>query len=349
MSARILAALERAEPMPGVSRASLQPGSPGPLAPEAFHGIAGEVVQLIEPQTEADPAAILVQFLAAIGNLIGHGPHYRVEASEHHPKLNVLIVGDTSKSRKGTSWDRCVEPLRTVDPVWAGERIVRGLSSGEGLIHAVRDPIHRNERDRKSGDAETILIDPGVDDKRLLVQESEFASVLRVVGRQGNTLSPVIRDAWDQGALSTLTRNTPLRATRSHISIIGHITAEELVRELTATDVANGLMNRFLFVFARRSKMLPFGGTPIDWSGIVERLRTVRAKVATVQEVRMSEAARRDWIEAYPILSAGLPGLLGAATGRAEAQVIRLALVWIGVEEGPCLRGDRRPIGTPLA
>src|SRR6185312_11937162 len=46
------------------------PNWPKPIEREAFHGVAGELVQLIEPHSEADPAALLIQFLAGFGNLI---------------------------------------------------------------------------------------------------------------------------------------------------------------------------------------------------------------------------------------------------------------------------------------
>ena len=73
----------------------------------------------------------------------------------------------------------------------------------------------------------TVVIDDGVLDKRLFVIESEFANVLKVMAREGNTLSPVLRRAWDTGDLRTLTKNSPARATGAHISIIGHITRQE--------------------------------------------------------------------------------------------------------------------------
>ena len=38
---------------------------PQPLGSAALHGIAGDIVQLIEPHTEADPVAVLLQFLVA--------------------------------------------------------------------------------------------------------------------------------------------------------------------------------------------------------------------------------------------------------------------------------------------
>ena len=34
---------------------------------DAFHGLAGDVIRRIEPHTESDPAALLVQFLIAFG------------------------------------------------------------------------------------------------------------------------------------------------------------------------------------------------------------------------------------------------------------------------------------------
>ncbi|MFN0317199.1 MAG: hypothetical protein ACKVQA_19435, partial [Burkholderiales bacterium] len=59
----------------------------------ALHGIAGEFVRMVEPNTEADPAAILMQFLGAFGALVGRGPHYQVERDQHHANLYVLLVG----------------------------------------------------------------------------------------------------------------------------------------------------------------------------------------------------------------------------------------------------------------
>ena len=72
--------------------------------------------------------------------------------------------------------------------------------------------------------------------------------MLKVMTREGNTLSPVIRSAWDSGDLRSLTKNSPARATGAHVSIIGHITKDELRRLLTETESANGFANRFLFL-----------------------------------------------------------------------------------------------------
>ena len=48
--------------------------------------------------------------------------------------------------------------------------------------------------------------------------------VLKVTKRQDNTLSAILRNAWDGKTLETLSKTAPARATGAHISIIGHIT-----------------------------------------------------------------------------------------------------------------------------
>ncbi|MBK7995243.1 MAG: DUF3987 domain-containing protein [Blastocatellia bacterium] len=105
-----------------------------------------------------------------------------------------------------------------------------------------------------------VIIDSGIEDKRLLIIETEFASVLRVLQRDGNTLSAIIREAWDKGDLRIITKNNPAQATQAHISIIGHITPDELRRYIDRTELGNGFANRFLWLCVKRSKLLPDGG-----------------------------------------------------------------------------------------
>ncbi len=301
---------------------------PDPLAKEAYHGIIGEIVKLIEPQTEADPAAILLQTLVAFGATVGRGPHIKVEGDEHNAVLYAVIVGESSKARKGTSWGRVRQILSGTND-WP--RVVEGLSSGEGLKFAVRDAREEEQYDKSAQRTETVLADPGVTDKRLLVVESEFAQALRQTARSGNTLSPTVRSAWDTGCMMTLTKNDPVVATGAHICVIGHITIPELRAELTATDTANGFANRFLFALARRSKMLPFGGDPIDPNALrdlIARLNRAIEHARTLQSVCMTEAARTIWAGVYAELSQPRPGLLGAVTARSEAQTLRLALIF---------------------
>ena len=156
---------------------------PAPLDEAAFHGIAGEFVRAIEPHTEADPAALLIQFLVGFGNLIGRTAHFIAEDDVHYTNLDAVAVGETAKGRKGTAWGRVRSMLARVDPDWAKNRVMGGLSTGEGLTQEVRDDQTHTVR----GKVTTI---PGVMDKRLLAYESEFALVLRQLQREETPSRP---------------------------------------------------------------------------------------------------------------------------------------------------------------
>src|SRR5262249_34638062 len=151
----------------------------------AYYGLAGDVVRIIAPHSEADPVAILIQELVYFGNVIGRAPYYLVEADEHHANLYAVLVGNSSKSRKGTSGSRVRSIFTKADESWADDRIKSGLSSGEGFIDSIRDEVKRwNVKEKQSE-----VIDPGVADKRLMVVEAEFAGALAAMERTGNTLS----------------------------------------------------------------------------------------------------------------------------------------------------------------
>jgi Protein of unknown function (DUF3987) len=296
------------------------------MADAAYHGIAGDFVRLVSPQSEADPVGLLLQFLTLFGNVVGREPYWSVESDRHGANLFSVLVGTSSKGRKGTSLGRVRAVIRGADETWAGDRIKGGLSSGEGLINEVRDP--RLEYDKKEKRLE--IVDPGMTDKRLMVVEPEFAGLLAVADRHGNTISPLIRRAWDGDKLQTITKNSPLCATGAHISIIGHITEDELRARITRTDMANGFANRFLFALVKRSKELEFGGANID-SEITDlgmALRDYVERAKTVGRVGMTTAARGVWKAVYSALTADQPGLLGAITARSDPQARRLAMLY---------------------
>jgi hypothetical protein len=295
------------------------------MAPAAFHGLAGEVVARILPNTESDAVALLLQYLVSFGNAVGRLPYYLIEQDRHFANLFTVLVGQTSKSRKGTSAGRIRAIFNIADPEWVRERILGGMSSGEGVISAVRDPVYAIRKGVEE------LVDAGVSDKRLLLDEREFFQALAVLKREGSILSRVVRDAWDCcERLATLTKHSPTRATQPFISIVGHITADELRQTLDHVAMANGYSNRFLFACVKRSKLLPHGGDRNE--DIAGRLgaQTLQALTTarSLERLTMTPAADRQWQNVYPALSAGLPGLLGAITDRAEAQTIRLALVY---------------------
>ncbi len=113
---------------------------PAPLDESALHGLAGRFVRTIEPHSEADPVALLAQFLVAFGSAVGRAPHFVAEADRHGVNLGAVFVGETAKGRKGTSWGHARKVIMEADPDWS-LRMMSGLSSGEGLIWQVRDEI----------------------------------------------------------------------------------------------------------------------------------------------------------------------------------------------------------------
>ena len=142
---------------------------PKPIGPDAYHGVIGDFVSLVEPHTEADPAALMFQFLAAIGNALGDKAWAVAERTRHYPALFTLVVGDTAKARKGTSAQWVLRTMGEAVPEWRDKCTTTGLSTGEGRIERVRDPEY--EQNKKTGAME--LVHPGVRDKRLLVIETE--------------------------------------------------------------------------------------------------------------------------------------------------------------------------------
>jgi hypothetical protein len=309
---------------------------PKPPAAEALHGLAGDVVRVIEPHSEADPAAVLVMFLAAFGNMIGASAHFMAEARKHFARIWTVLVGETAKGRKGSAWSSLRHLLNLVDPGWLEDCTASGLSSGEGLIYCVRDPVikHKKQRD---GTVLEVVEDEGVSDKRLFTLEEEYSAVLKVAARDGNIISDTLRRAWDSGDLRTMTRNSALRATGAHATIVGHVTRSDLSRHLADVDTLNGFANRFLWAAVRRSKLLPEGGAlhTVDLASLILRLHRAVEFGRTVGLVERSPEARELWREIYPVLSGERTGLLGGVTNRAEAQVMRLALIYALLDCSP--------------
>ncbi len=289
-------------------------GWPAPPGPAVYHELLGEIVTTLAPHTEADPVAILTQLLVAFGAAVGHGAWFQVEATRHHPNEFMLLVGDSSRARKGSSWDHVRRLLAAVDPS-IEPRILTGLSSGEGLIWAVRDPTAQ---------------DPGISDQRLLVIEPEFASVLKAASREISTLSPTLRSAWDGRPLAILTRTAPARATNAHIAVIGHITQDELRRYTSTVELSNGYLNRILLIACRRQRLLPEGGhhDPLHATGLTRLLAATLKHAQNAGQLRLDPDARELWHHAYRQLAHPLPGTVGQITARAEAHTIRLALIY---------------------
>ena len=295
----------------------------------ANHGITGSLVALATQESEADQAGVLMTTLTWASALFGANPVQYVGDTPHYPRLFSVLVGQSSKARKGTTISpvkRVLSQAEILDSITQQGLQIRngGLSSAEGLIYAVRDASDVLGKDGSSSD-------DGVFDKRLLCIESEFGKVFRTMQRQGNTIGDILKQAWDGGDLGTLTRQAPLHATNPHINIIGHITQDELSNLLSPSVIWSGLGNRFLWCCVRRSGCFPDPKRMPDDAveTLAQRFRRAFGGAKDIVYVRWANQEVKDaWARSYERLSAGGNGTVGAMTGRGEAQVRRLAMVY---------------------
>jgi hypothetical protein len=307
------------------------------LDPATLFGLPGKIITAAAPFTEAHPAAMLVQLLAHFGAVVGPGPHMQIGNRQHPARLYPLIVGKTSDGAKGTSYEvvralfaateskACSTHrggLRLLgnrdDPL----RRVSGMSSGEGLIEAVRDD--------NGLDPDAKGFDEGIVDKRLLIIEQEFTGMLAVMERQGSILPRIVREAWDGDVLRTLTRS-PLVATGAHIIIVGHVTPGELRLRLKEAQILGGTMNRFTPVASRRTKLLPDGGNlpqaVLDEYGAA--LADALAEARKLGLVERTSEANELWRQSYPGLRKARPdGPVASILARSGPQVLRMALAY---------------------
>lgn len=297
---------------------------------KCFDGLAGDFVRLVEPHTEASLIALLAQFLVYFGNIVGRSAHFKVEGDKHFTNLFCVLVGKTASGRKGTSFGRVREVFKGVDTNHEKDCLTSGLASGEGLLWHIRDAVFEEKTDKKTKKVETVCTDSGVSDKRLLVVEGEFSQVLRVQGREGNTLSSFIRNLWDTGTAKSLTKNSPLRTTDAHVSIIGHITRGELTHTLSEVDAVNGYANRIAFFAVERTKFLPFGSDipEIEIGKLRTRIIEAVEFAKDIEQMTFTPNARKLWASHYQRLETSRFGYLAKITQRASPYVLRFSCIF---------------------
>lgn len=206
------------------------------------------------------------------------------------------------------------------------------LSTGEGLAHHVRDESdEERERHQRQNPNEPIR-EKG--DKRLIILDEEFASGLACTKREGNTLSMGIRCFWDSGDYAPLTKNNPVTVRAAHISILTHITMQELAVCLGEVQAVNGFGNRFLWICARRAKLVPLPARMPD-AELAPLQRELWRLVGLAQRrgtMTMTPPAVALWESLYTELSQEHSGLAGSIINRAEAQTLRLTLIYALLE-----------------
>ncbi len=282
-------------------------------SPEALYGLVGDVARVGASSSEASPYAIALNFLVYLSACIGRGPCLPVGNTFHHARLFGLHIGRSGRGRKGDAValvTRIDQSLREMDTAhstgWAPQVHRGGLSTREGLVMLIHDGYQFG---RQSAEP--------IQDKRLWVQESEFANVLHQARRTGNALSTALRDCWDGMCLKPATKTNRLYASHPHVAVTGAITPHELKSLMSSRDMSNGFANRFLMVWAERSQVLPFPqSTPV--AKIEALARRVQSVLAFAQAQNMeghNQLAMRLSPQAQTLYAELYRSELGAAVG----------------------------------
>ncbi len=209
---------------------------------DCLYGLVGDIARAGSERTEANPFAVGMSALAYIGTALGRGPYVCLGDDWHHTNGFYLHVGRSARGRKGTAkklMQRIAKRIEEVSPYHAPQMHRGGLSSREGLAFMIHDGYEEGKNEV-----------PPINDKRLLVVESEFANILAQSKRDGNTLSTALRDCWDGISIRPATKGAKVWASDPHIGLIGDVTPIELVSMLNGRELSNGFANRFLMIWA---------------------------------------------------------------------------------------------------
>ncbi len=237
------------EPLTTSDESDLHRNAPTP-DPACLYGLVGEVARAGSKGNESNPFAIATNFLAYLSCAIGRGTFLQIGNTEHHPRIFSLHVGRSGRGRKGDSLGLVIkidELIRAHAPMLCPQIHRGGLSSREGLAALIHDGYAQGSQEV-----------PAITDKRLWVVESEFANVLQQSRRKGNTLSTALRDCWDGVCIKPATKNNRVFASNPHVCLSGAITPNELTALMSSKDLSNGFANRFLIVWAERTKITAF-------------------------------------------------------------------------------------------
>jgi hypothetical protein len=223
--------------------------------PACLYGLVGDVARAGSENTEANPFAIGMNFLAYLSAAIGRGAFCYIGNTRHHARIFGLHVGRTGRGRKGDAASlvhRLDMSIRAADAEnrdsMAPQVHSGGLSTREGLALMIHDGWTQGKKEVEA-----------IHDKRLWVIESEFANVLMQSKRDGNTLSSALRDCWDGVSIKPATKGQPrIWASHPHLCLSAAITGTELHGVMASRELTNGFANRFMMIWAERTTMLPF-------------------------------------------------------------------------------------------
>ena len=299
-----------------------------------LYGFVGEIALEAANGKEVNEYAAFMYLLTALSANFGRDIYLPIGDSYHHSRLFCLHLGRSAKGRKGETMklvDRILEKATEIDIKnnHSNEIVCvthkGGLSTREGLISLIHDGINLGAKNEE----------PAINDKRMLVIESEFANVLHQSKRDGNTLSAAIRDLYDGRSVYPLIKTNKMGATDPHIAIWGNITPSELVELVSERELSNGSFNRYITIFAERynlvsmpeptphHKVLEYALKCLD---VIEWAKGSYPDYKNTRQACLSDDAKQAYDQIYKRIESRNNGNLSDILVRLSTNLLRMAL-----------------------
>jgi hypothetical protein len=262
------------------------------LPSSVWRGPVADYRDMLKFSTEASDAYHLFTFMGCAGSLIGRSA-YLEYGVRLYGNLYICLVGRTGQDRKSTSLRYADRLTRDVDLSW---RVLRGLSSAEGLMAQIQDPWVKRD---KRGD---VIDQGGTEDKRLMVWLGELSSLLRKAKQERvSNIVPLLTEAFDSPpALDLPTRADPITVTEPHISLLSASTPSWL-EDLGDREVLGGFANRFVFILGPAKSPIPFPDPPDPniRSKVIGNLAATMQWLDEGVELILDPGARDVWEDFY--------------------------------------------------
>lgn len=299
-----------------------------------LYGLIGKIAKVGAHGKGLHPAPIALAVMTWLSAAVS--PRIKIPVGDclHPARLFSVHVGRSATGGKGDSIALLKKIIAYLDakyPQLTPMFHAGGLSTREGLALKLHDGYEEKGKEI-----------PAVLDKRLMIVESEFVKLLKLGKNDTNSILAVIRELWDYGgSIQPLTKTTPIRSTKPHISIYGNITPDELKATINVNEIYGGTVNRFLFLFAERLEMVAFPQeTPENLvmamaEDVAEVILWAKATYGTGRDdndcpvVNLAEDAKELWEHEFPRLMVRFgTSVVAEATNRRAPYALRIALLF---------------------
>lgn len=240
---------------PGILERPAAGAFPEPPEDVAFGGLVGECVHEMSQGTDASLVGLLASFLSVFGAVM---PAIAYSRGQQTTSPFIALVGESGVGRKGTAMHRALDAVRLsgIGSLAVNRSILDGINSGEGLITALA------ARQQHWGGATVGFI-----------FEDEFASLMQSRDRDGSTLDPKMRAAFDGSILSNRKVSGETVVNPPYwLPALTAITPTELRYRLDDRAARTGSANRWLYVPVERRDVYPPDLEPILSAEVQEAL-----------------------------------------------------------------------------